>query len=227
MPRTKILFATTCLLLAVAVLGSHGQGPPAKLGYMRFWDMLPPASGAFELCKAGESESGGNLLSGSAYRYSSYVEFPPGRYHLAVFKKGDRKSPIKIVDVDLRPDTYFTILMSPRAGTINVEVIDDTIDPKATSGTLIVRNYFTGLTVAVSSDTQKIVDALPYGQSHAATGFPLSRVPLTLHTRLPNGTPAESGAEADFHASKHATLLVIPDTYGRFRPRVAIDGSNP
>jgi hypothetical protein len=193
---------------------------------MRFWDMLPESSGAFELCKAGESESGGNLFTGYAYLYSSYIEFPPGKYHLAVFKKGDRKTPLKIIDVDLRPETFFTILVSPKAGIINVEVIDDTNDPKATSGTLVVRNYFAGLTVAVSSDTQKIVDALPYGQTYAATGFPLSRVPLTLHTHLANGTPAESDAEADFHASKHATLLIIPDTYGRFRPRVTIDGKN-
>jgi hypothetical protein len=33
-------------------------------------------------------------------------------------------------------------------------------------------------------------------------------------------------AEADFVASKRGTLLVIPDTYGRFRPRVTIDGKD-
>jgi hypothetical protein len=47
-----------------------------------------------------------------------------------------------------------------------------------------------------------------------------------LRTKLPNGTPAESTAEADFTASKKATVLIIPDSYGRFRPRVTADGTN-
>lgn len=145
---------------------------------------------------------------------------------MAIYKKGDRRTPLKIVTVDLRPETFFTILVSPQGGVINVEVIDDTNDPKASFGTLTIRNYFTGLTVAVSSDTQKIIDALAFGRSYVASGFPLSKLALTLRTSLPNGTPAESGAEADFVASKRATLLIIPDSYGRFRPRVTIDGKN-
>lgn len=188
--------------------------------------MLPPTTGSFELRKAGAPESEQSLLSGSAYEYSSYVEFAVGRYQLAVFKKGDRKTPLKLVNIDLKPETFFTILVSPKGGVLTVEAFDDTNDPKATQGTLTIRNYFTGLTVDVSSGTQKIVDALPYGQSFAVAGLPSGRFPLTLHTRLPNGTPAESGAEADFTASNRATLLIIPDSYGRFRPRVTIDGKN-
>ena len=196
------------------------------MGYLRFWDMLPPTNGSFELRKAGASESEQSLLTGSAYEYSSYVEFAGGKYQLAVFKKGDRKTPLKLVNIDLKPDTFFTVIVSPKGGVLTVEVFDDTNDPKATTGTLTIRNYFTGLTVDVSSGTKKIVDALPYGQSYIATGLPAGKLPLTLRTKLPNGIPAESGAEADFNASTRATLLIIPDSYGRFRPRVTIDGKN-
>jgi hypothetical protein len=222
----KILFATVWFLFGLSIVETIGQSPVPKIGYLRFLDMLPSANGAFELCKAGAAESGANLLGGSAYQYSSYAEFPVGKYHLSVFKKGDRKTPIKTFDIDLRQDSFFTVLLGPRAGVIDVEVMDDTNDPKSASGTLVVRNYFMGLTVSVSSDTQKLIEALQYGQSNAVTGLPLKRIPLTLLTHLPNGTPAESTAEVDFQASKRATVLIIPDSYGRFRPRVAIDGKN-
>jgi hypothetical protein len=154
------------------------------------------------------------------------VEFPVGRQQLSVYKKGDRTTPLKLINIDLKPDTFFTILVSPKAGSLTIDVFDDTNDPKAAGGTLTIRNYFVGLTVDVSSGAQKIVDALPYGQSYVATGLPSGRLPLNLHTRLPNGTPADSEAEADFNASHRATLLIIPDSYGRFRPRVTIDGKN-
>jgi|ERR1700730_1500489 len=226
MRRTRISFASIGLLVGLFIFGSYGQTPAPKVGYLRFWDMLPVANGAFELCKVGASASEGNLLSNIAYQYSSYAEFPAGTYQLAVYKKGDRNSPIKTFNLNLKPDSFFTILLLPQSGVISAELIDDTNDPKATSGILTVRNYFSGLTVAVASDTQKIVDTLPYGQTYAAAGLPLQRVPLTLRTRLPNGTSAESTAEADFKASKRATVLIIPDSYGRFRPRVTIDGKN-
>ncbi|HZE58482.1 MAG TPA: hypothetical protein VE031_11550 [Chthoniobacterales bacterium] len=192
------------------------------MGYLRFWDMLPSANGVFELCKADGGDASPGLLSGTAYRYSSYGEFPVGRYQLAVFKKGDRKTRIKTFDIDLKADTYFTIIVSPQS----IDAFDDTNDSKATTGSLTIRNYFPGLTVSVSSDTQTIAAAVAYGQSTMASGFPLKRAPLVLRTKLPNGTPAESTAEADFTASKRATLLIIPDSYGRFRPRVTIDGAN-
>jgi hypothetical protein len=107
-----------------------------------------------------------------------------------------------------------------------VEVINDTNDPKVKSATLRVRNCFTGLTVDVFHGMQPIASALPYGQSYSVNGLPLERLELILRTKLPNGVVAEFGAEADFKKAKRATLLIIPDTYNRFRPRVALDGRN-
>ena len=224
MHRTKILL-TVCFLCALAVLRIYGQIPASKLGYVRFWNMLPPANGKFDLRNAGDS-AGTNLFSGTSYQYASYVGLAVGRYHLVVYKSGDQVKPLKSFDVDLKPESYFTVLMSPQAGAMNIELLQDTIDRKATTATLTVRNYFPGLTVAVSSGDKHIIDALAYGQIYKAEGLPTVNMPLTLRTKLPNGTPAESGAEADFRASKRATLLIIPDSYGRFRPRVTIDGRN-
>jgi hypothetical protein len=213
--------AISYLFLLPLALRCDGQTNAPKTGYIRFWDMLPATSGTFEVCKANET-SGASLLNGTAFQYSSYVEFPTARYRLVVFRKGDRNTPLKSFDIELKPDTYFTIIVSPQS----IDAFDDTIDPKATTGSLTIRNYFPGLTASVSSDTQTLATAVAYGQATMAPGLPLKRVPLVLRTKLPNGTPAESTAEADFAASKRATLLIIPDSYGRFRPRVTIDGSN-
>lgn len=213
--------ASSFLILGLFTLNTYGQTPAPKVGYIRFWDMLPATNGAFEVRKVGSPGSEGNMLSGTAYDYSSYVQFPVGKYQLGIFKKG-QSAPLKLFSVELKPDTFFTIIVSPQS----MDMFDDMIDPKETGGTLTVRNFFPGIVVSASTASKRIVDSLAYGQSTQATGFPLERTEIRLQTKLPNGTPSESTAEADFKASKHATLLIIPDSYGRFRPRVTFDGKN-
>ncbi len=211
------------LFVCVAAVFAQSQTPVSKVGYLRFWNMLPPSCGKFDLVKIGAAPEQSALLSrATSYRYSSYTELPVGRYQLAVFKTGDHRTPLRTFVVDVQPDTFFTILVSPRG----VEFMNDTNDPKATTGTLIIRNFFPGLVVSVQSRTNKIVTALSYGQSVSAAGQPHARLPLTLRTELPNGTAAQCSVEADLRVSQRATLLIIPDSYGRFRPRVTVDGKN-
>jgi hypothetical protein len=104
--------------------------------------------------------------------------------------------------------------------------VQTTIDPKTTSGTLNIRNYFPGTSVSVASGSQTLTTGLSYGSSYATTGLAASKIPVTIQTTLPDGKPAQSIVDLDFTASKRATLLIIPDSYGRFRPRVTVDGKN-
>ncbi len=210
-------------MLAFAQIEAQSNQPKQKVAYLRFWNMLPPGNGTFDLRRLGAPPSEG-MIAGKvpAYRYASYQELTPGVYTLGVFKSGEEKTPLRTLNVPLKPDSFFTVLVMPG----DVQVIDDTPDPKATSATLVIRNFYPGLTVSVSTDSGMLVDGLAYGATYQATGLPSKRLPLVLKTKLPNGTEAESGAEADFVASKRGTLLVIPDSYGRFRPRVTIDGKN-
>src|SRR5205085_1597302 len=126
----------------------------------------------------------------------------------------------------LKQESFFTILISPKGGVQTVELSEDTPDPKTVSGTVTIRNFFPGVSVTVSLRSKVVVESLPYGQSYKATGLAFERVPINLRTKLPNGTSAESGADVDLREVKNATLLIIPDSYGRFRSRIAADGKN-
>ncbi len=231
--RSFTLESKVALCLAFSIGAAGAQTPVAspsegpKVGYIRFWNMLPPVNGDFVLQKEGASSSGGALaIRGTAYRYSGYVAFPAGRLRLSVFKDADRNTALKTFDINLPQNTFFTVLVGPKlGGGGSFELIDDTVYPKAQPGNLTIRNCFPGLSVSVSSGAQRITEALAYGQSYTARNMGSTLLPLKLATRLPNGTPAEGGSEVDFKNIRRATVLIIPDSYGRFRPRVIADGT--
>ncbi|HEY2799942.1 MAG TPA: hypothetical protein VGI85_05065 [Chthoniobacterales bacterium] len=228
--RSFTLASSLCLVAAIAIIVpicELAAAPPSPIGYIRFWNMLPAADGPMDLRRAGAGPTDPPLIGKSpSGRYNSYLEFSPGIYHLALSKSGEPEKPLKFVDLNLLANSYFTLLAYPTPQGPNLEVIKDTNDPKATSGTLTVRNFFPDVTAEVFNGASKIVGALTYGQSVVVPNLPLERLPLTIHTMRPENVPAESGAEADFKLTKRATLLIIPDAYGRFRPRVALDGKN-
>jgi hypothetical protein len=217
-PAISLIFSALVATLANA---QPAASPPPKVGYIRFWDMLPAKNGSFEVRKATSSKSEPTMLLANAYHYSGYGEYPAGRYQLGVFKRGGDQ-PLKLFNVDLKPDSYFTILLSPQS----IDMFEDTINPRTTTGTLIIRNYFSGTTVSASSGAQKFFDALPYGQSYTIGDLPLSRLSVVVRTHLPGGHAAQAAAEVNFKEWKRATLLVVPDSYGRFRVRVTPNGMN-
>ncbi len=144
---------------------------------------------------------------------------------LFVVKNGGDAS-IKNLSVDLKPDTYFTVILAPQGAGFKVDFLEDTVDPKATSGTITMRNYFPGTAISVAAGNQMLASSINYGNSSAVEGLAASKMTVTIQAKLPNGTPAQSIVDLDFTASKHVTLLVIPDSYGRFRPRIVADGRN-
>ena len=223
MPSKFYILGSSCFLFLISIGQINGQPSPAptpKVGYIRFWDMLPAANGTFDLRKAGATAQEIALV-GTPFQYTSYTAFPLGKYHLLVVKRGDSVTS-KAFDVDIKPETFFTILVGPQGA----EMTEDTNDPKVGSATLIIRNFFPRVNVSASQGSKAIVDSLLYGQSFRASGFPLERMEVSLQTTLSTGKPAGSGAEVDFKAGSRATILIIPDSYGRFRPRVTIDGKN-
>jgi hypothetical protein len=230
--RSRFCTLANSLLLwfSLAFL-AHAQAPsptPEETptpGYIRFWNMLPPSDGPLDLRRAG-AQAPPLAAKSPGYRYNSYLDYPVGNYNLSVSKTGNPQSPIKQLQLNLTANFFYTVLVSPGPHGPTVQLINDTSDPKSNSGTLIVRNYFPNSTVDVVERSNKVVTKLPYGESFTVNSLPLDRLPLTIQTILPDKRLAESSGEADFKLSKRATVLVIPDDYGRFRPRVTLDGTN-
>ena len=219
---TWAVSAIFCTTVAPLLPAQKPTPTPAR-GYIRFWNMLPPASGKFDLRKIGAASAAATLSSNAtSYRASNYTALAPGSYRLGVYKASDDKSPLKVFDVNLMPNIFFTVLVSPG----KIDLVNDTVDPKATTGTATVRNFFPDATVTVSSGAGVLASALPYGQSYTATALPLTRSVLTMSGHLPTGTPVQASVEIDFAPSKRATVLIIPDSYGRFRPRITVDGKD-
>ena len=215
--------ASNFLFLCLFASVGHAQtpSPTPKVGYIRFWNMLPPTNGTFEVRNANAGPTEESLLTASAYKYSSYTAFPEARYRLAVVKKGEAAA-LKIFEVDLKQDTFFTILISPRS----IDMFSDAQDPNADSGRLMIRNFFPGANISALINSKQVTESLPYGQSYEAGGLSLDRAVITLRAKLPSGVPSESSVDFDFKTSKRATVLIIPDSYGRLRPRITIDGKN-
>ena len=235
MPSKFSTLASSLLLSLAVIVSSDAQEeaatatptPTPPPGYIRFWNMLPTAGGAMDLRRAGGSPADPPLIGKAPpYRYNSYLEYPVGAYRLSVNKAGQPDRPLKVMDLNLTADFFFTVLVSPTPQGPSVQLINDTASLKAEKAVLTVRNFFPDITVDVFDGPKKIVSALAYGQSIAVGDLPLDRLSLTIRTILPDKVAAESSAEADFKLSKRATLLIIPDEYGRFRPRVTLDGSN-
>ncbi|MGI9086676.1 MAG: hypothetical protein ACR2HH_02880 [Chthoniobacterales bacterium] len=215
---------TLAISSAVTLFGASVSGaPPAPTpipnGYVRLWNMLPATSGTFNLGRL-EKPAEPLIANATAFTYSSYQGFPLGHYRLAIFRTGNQQTPLKTFDLDLRANQFFTVLISPQG----IELVNDTSNPKATSGSLMVRNYFPGTPVSITMGNQPAV-LLAYGQSLPLTGQFVGK--LMLDAKLPNGKQAQAQIEVDLKTTQRTTLLIIPDPYGRFRPRVSADGINP
>ena len=150
---------------------------------------------------------------------------PPRTYPLKICTADEPENVIKSFNFPLRADSYYTILVTqlPNAP-LAVEVIDDTPDPtKVLVNQLTVRQYSPNFRVQVSVG-ELHTDIMEAGGKQTLDGLPDGFVPITGRIDQAGGTLNNWHAQADFHSSHHATLLVLPDVRGFIRPRVTVDG---
>ena len=229
--------ALSLLLIASACLGTAGAqevGTPApaekkpKHGYIRFWNMLPKGSGPLLLQQKGAAPDAAPIATAEPLNYyASYEPVAPAKYALSVVRAGNTSAPLQQFNLLLRSDVYVTFLAREVNGKPTVEMLDDTYDPAAvTAGRITIRNHFPDAQVTVTGDASIQSRLLSCGDFQVLDGFPLRPVLLEMQAKLPNGKTQRWSAEVDFRSSKRATLLVMADPYGRFRPRVSADGPN-
>ena len=192
--------------------------------------MQPTGSLALELVLAGqESQERAFQTALPSNFYAGYVHLPPGTYPLTVYRAGNRTAPIKSFNVVLHNNSYLTILATEApGGAISAELLDDTPDPAAPpTNRLTVRQFCANVRAQVSVPGPQRTDLLEMGHTQTLVGLPSGAVPISIRVTSAGGVVRTMTAEADFRTSRHASVLVFTDPYGRVRPRVSIDGPSP
>lgn len=228
--------ALSLLLLVVCWPGWLGAQAPATpkptpedkkpKGFVRVWNMLPKGSGNLLLLLKNDPPNMAAICTAEpANFYANYQPMPQAQYPFIVVREADRKAPIEHFDVILRQNVYVTFLATLENGKPKVQMIDDTFDPTTVSaGRLTLRNYFPDARVSVIADGKIQSPVVNSGESQVLDGLPVGPVVLQMKATLPGGKTQQWSSQVDFRTSKHASLLVVPDPYGRFRPRISYDG---
>ena len=231
------------LVLAVVLAGSEGTivsaqqtstpGPSAKpsptpkvQAYVRFWNMLIGKDAPDLQLMAAEDKPMTVGPSGNAF--AGYLAVDPGTYNFSVRRPNDPTTVIKRLPIVLRGDVYVTLLVvAGKDGKPDVQIIDDTVNPKTDDGlgTLVIRQFFPGTSVTVGVNAAPSGAALTFGDLTTMEHLPLHAV-VNMRAEGVGPAPKTWNVEADFASGgHHATMLVLADPYGRFRPRLVFDGA--
>jgi hypothetical protein len=225
------------LLLAAAPLFAQAPTPATptpepkakkpKNGSIRFWNVLPKDQGDLVLIKENGTPEGEALLYADPGNfYASYVPVPPARYSLKVVRRNEPTTALQTFDVLMRGDVYITFIGQMVEGKIKVEMLDDTFDPTtAVAGRLTIRQHFPGIRVVVAATPQMKSRSLSEGETEVLDGLPLKPLEVNMSAVLADGKTQQWSTDVNFKSFRHASLLIIPDPYGRFRPRVTVDGN--
>lgn len=225
-----------CLMMAGSLVAQTPVATPTpepkerkvKQGYMRFWNMLPKEAGDLVLIKNTGKAEGEPVMSAEPRNYySDYIPVPVGRYALKAVRSEQPEVSLGDFDVLLRSDVYVTFLASIVEGKLKVEMLDDTYDPTASpTGQLTIRQQFLNARVIISVAGSSIRSReLTFGETETIEGLPLKTIELKMTAVLANGQKQAWNTDVDFRTVRRAALLIIPDAYGRFRPRLAMSGN--
>lgn len=219
-----LLAASLACLGATSLQAQTPQAKPkGKPAFVRFWNMLPDAKkDDLELYIA----AGQRLITTWASDTQvSYTPVLPGTFTFSVRRVGEENKDVKTPSVPLLADSFVTILATQRQGQIALDVLNETIDPAKEDGTghLTVRQFCVGTRALVTVGATP-AKPLNYGEASVFDGLASDRIPVTIQATLPNGTTRTMNTGTDFTKNHHATLLLVNDAYGRFRPAFSYDG---
>lgn len=193
-----------------------------KLAYLRLWNMLPSTPPTtLELLSADKP-----LVTGAVCNfYAGYASVAPGAFTLTVRRAGDQNGAIKRLPVNLLADMFVTVLVSSKDGQPNVELINDTVDPKAAvTKRLVLRQLFPNAKVTTVVGNAAPSAPLTFGETAVLDNLPEASSSLTVQAAIPGQSVKSWSMPLELPPNARATLLIFPDSYGRFRPRLAMDG---
>jgi len=230
--------ALSALCLSALPLAAQTATPPPaatpapedekkpKLGYFRFWNMMPTEAGEFQLLHdAGGPEPVILIGAESMNFFADYVGVKPGRYALKVVRVADPKTVLKTFDVVMKKDVFVTFYARAIEGKLSLEMLDDTYDlEKALTGKIVLRQFVKDAAITVKSTALSQPAALAFGEERVLENLPLKPVVFQMQATMPDGKVRSWASEVDFRNTRHASLFLVLDVYGRFRPRPSADG---
>jgi hypothetical protein len=221
-----VLFGATALAAPPAATPAPTPEKKPKEGYLRFWNLLPRGKDELKLVKSDGTPEGVALLTAAPLNYyAGYEPLPAGRYSLKVVRASDPMTPLQTFDVSLQRDAFVTFVARLVAEKIQLQMVDDTYDPLAAqNGRLVIHQMFPKANVIVTSSAELRSEVLGYGSAQTLDGFPLKSVTFNLQATLADGKRKSWSTEVDFRNARHASLIIMPDMYDRFRVRLSTDG---
>jgi len=187
--------------------------------------MLPPEAGDLSLLQDNGGE--GEIVASAPPTNvaARYIPLKAGRYPLKIVRSADPKTPLKTVDLVLRQDVFVTFVAYVKDKALAVEMIDDTFDPTVTTaGKLTIHHFLPGARITIAATANAKTGTLTEGTTEVLENLPLRPLMVQMKAALPDGQVREWTAEANFKLYRHASVLLVLDPYGRFRPRIVVDG---
>ena len=238
----SVLSALALFVAATTVASPPATPPPAatppaatpspekakkpKEGYVRFWNLLPRGNDELKLVKVDGTADGASLLTASPLNYyAGYEPLPVGKYALKVVRANDPVTTLQTFNVTLAGNAFVTFVARMASDKMDFQMVDDTYDHMAAqNGRLVIHQQFPKANVIVTSNAQLRSEVLGYGSAQTLEGFPLKSVTFNLQATLADGKRKTWSTDVDFRTARHASLIIMPDMYDRFRVRFSADG---
>ena len=159
-------------------------------------------------------------------QFLEYQEIPSGPLVIEITDESEGNARLASTNAVFEGGDFFTLLLQENDGRLGVEIIDDASRPEAATGELTVRSFapiLTSLEVKIGSDVRlKLTGKAPFARLR---GLALRTVQIDTTGMEADGKVVNWANELDFKKIPRATLLIVPDAYGRIRPRLVVDGA--
>ncbi len=213
------------LFALTPVFGEAKRTEPAT-AQVRVWKGDFPSKRALKITlrSAGRKPVASELAaSAEGYFFSPYRPVPAGPAIIEVTDAHEAKHKPATLSTTLAPGSFTTVLLAENGEQTSIELLSDTI-VSTPSPELRVCNFapLTSLQIDVGEDLHARLN--PTGAFLHVRGIPQKKIQVRTSGVDSSGKSVRGSNEVDFTQSPRVTILIYPDTYGRIRPRIVIDG---
>ena len=206
--------------------GKPAEAAADEKAQVRLWKDVFATDRAVKIILRQGKKTAVEVRLAEGLQFLDYQEIPAGQMVVEVTDEADGNARLVTTNIAFDGGDFFTLLVQENDGKIGIEVIDDARRSGATTGELSVRSFapmLTSLRVKIGEDLNVKLDGpAPFARFR---GLARQTVQVDTTGMEAGGKQVNWANEIDFRAIPRATLLILPDAYGRIRPRVLVDGA--